>query len=180
MLTLSLPSVTTYTEEGGFEEHEDFKIRLEHSLYAVSLWESKWKKSFFNDKEGMTPTEFLYYISCMPISDDVPDRWWTRLTQAHLLKVRDYMLDPMTAATIKRGPTKPGRKRILTSELIYFRMATFGIPFETDRWNLNRLLTLLEIASIENSPKQKMDRKTAMAQQKALCEARRAEYNSRG
>lgn len=179
MLSILLPAIETYSEEIGFEVKNEMKIRLEHSLYSISLWESKWKKSFFHN-DGMSPSEFLYYITCMPISDDLPDQWWTRLTQKHIIQVRNYMVDPMTATTINNRCNRPGKKTIITSELVYFWMSQFNIPFECDRWNFNRLMTLLEVASIKNSPKQKMDRKTAISQQKAICEARRKQYGSKG
>lgn len=181
MLTIVLPETETYSEEDGFIVHDKAKICLEHSLYAISLWESKWKKTFFDERKGMTPGEFLYYITCMTVDDDVPERWWTRLNESHFEKVRDYMVDPMTATTIFRSKSQMGgRKQRLTSELVYFWMTQFNIPFDCDRWNFNRLMTLIEIASIKLGPQQKMSRQEAAAQQQAICEANRKKYNSRG
>lgn len=179
MLTIVLPELETYSEEGGFISYKKTKIRLEHSLYAISLWESKWKKPFFKN-EAMSPSEFLYYVSCMPINDDVPENWWIRLDEQKLIKIRDYMANPMTATIIYRQKKPGGKHQTVTSELIYFWMTQFGIPFECDRWNINRLMTLLEVASIKNSKQKPMSKKEAAAQQQAICEANRRKYNSRG
>lgn len=179
MLTIVLPELETYSEEDGFIVHEKAKIRLEHSLYAISLWESKWKKSFFKS-EAMSPGEFLYYVSCMAIDEDAPENWWIRLDEQKLIKIRDYMADPMTATTIYRSSPTTTKHQTVTSELIYFWMSQFNIPFECDRWNLNRLMTLLEVASIKSGPQKKMGKKESMRQQQAICEANRKKYNSRG
>lgn len=182
MLTITLPEIESYTETGGFVTHQEMKLRLEHSLYAVSLWESKWKKSFLDTLEkGMSPSGFLYYISCMPINADEPSgKWLARLTEDHLIQIRDYISDPMTATTINGRKLKPGKKQIITSEIIYFWMTQYNIPFECDRWNFSRLLTLIEVATIKSGSQPKMSQKEAMRQQQAICEANRRKYNSRG
>ena len=37
------------------------------------------------------------------------------------------------------------------SELIYWYMSQLGIPFECDKWNLNRLLTLIRLAAAKQN-----------------------------
>lgn len=152
---------------------------MEHSLYAIALWESKWKRSFFQ-KQGMSPAEFLHYISCMALDDNLPDRWWIRLGAKQLNDIQEYMIDPMTATVVKKAPSKPGPKTIVTSELIYFWMTQLNIPFECERWHINRLLTLIEVANVKMGPKKKIDRKAQLAEQHALNEKRKAQYGSRG
>lgn len=180
MLTISLPEVETYSEEEGFVVYDPIRIRLEHSLYAISLWESKWKKSFIETLEkGMSPSEFLYYIKCMSMDESLGD-WIIRLSSKNLIEIRDYISDPMTATTINRRNVKGGKKQIVTSELVYFWMTQYGIPFECDHWHFNRLLTLIEIASIRSGPQKKMSNKEIASRQQAICEANRRKYNSRG
>ena len=73
-----------------------------------------------------------------------------------------------------------GKKQIITSELIYYWMTALNIPFECQRWHLNRLMTLIEVAGIKNQPAKKMSKKDIAAQNRSLNAARRAKMNSRG
>ena len=45
-------------------------ITLEHSLIAISKWESKYHKPFLEEEEK-TPEELRYYIECMTITPNV-------------------------------------------------------------------------------------------------------------
>lgn len=179
MLTITLPEYETFSEEDGFVTHEKLRLHLEHSLYSISLYESKWKKAFFKN-EGMTPDDFLRYISCMPIEDDIPEKWVLRLDGGQLLKISDYISDSKTATTVNRSASSKGSSKTITSEIVYFWMTQYGIPFECDRWHFSRLMTLIEVASVKNGPQKKMSKKEVMLQQQAICEANRKKYNSRG
>ena len=66
----------------------------------------------------------------------------------------------------------------MTSELIYWYMTQLGIPFEADKWNLNRLLMLIRLAAAKQN-NQKPDAR-AFAQRAAMNQARRARTGSRG
>ena len=80
---------------------------------------------------------------------------------------------------IKNQQQKHSRE-IITAEIIYYWMIELGIPFECQKWHLNRLLTLVNVCSIKQAPAKKMSRRDAMAQQSQLNAARRAKYKSRG
>lgn len=93
------------------------------------------------------------------------------------MQIIRYIDDPMTATTISNMP--PGKKgqshiQVVTSEVIYYWMSALHIPFECEKWHLNRLMTLIKIASIEQEPPKKMSRGAAMDQQRAIMAARRA------
>ena len=83
----------------------------------------------------------------------------------------------------KDSPRKRSREQI-TSELIYYWMISFQIPFECQKWHLNRLLTLIRICSIKekqaNGKGTKMSRKDVLSQNAALNAARRQRMKSRG
>lgn len=184
MLTIEIPE---QVDECWDEENDEFlyttiappeTITLEHSLVAISLWESKWNKPFLDSKEK-TDEEFLDYIKCMtltPVSDDV----MKRLTTQNIKQIIDYIQAPMTATTFADDKKHHLNKDIVTSELIYYWMVELHIPPEFERWHIKRLLTLIRICEVKQTPAKKMSQKETMAQYAALNNARRKKYHSRG
>jgi len=179
--------IVTQANELYNEETNEFiyvkpqKIVMEHSLLSISKWESRWKKPFIS-KEQKTNDEMLDYIRCMTITPKVDYLTYANLTRDQIKAINDYINDPATATTIsdlRRNSVNSGRA--ITSELIYYWMTAQNIPFECEKWHLNRLLTLIRIANIENNPKkQKMGRRDIYNQNRALNAARRAKHNTRG
>lgn len=166
-------------KESRFIQKKPTVVKLEHSLKAISKWESKWKKPFLSNKE-VTREQTIDYIRCMEITNQVDSDIFNYMTPAQIEQVDAYIQDAMTATTINRkGPQRPSRE-VITSEVIYFWMIQHGIPPEYDKWHLNRLLTLIEVCSIKGGPQQKMGRKEQMAQQRALNAARQAKYKTKG
>ena len=86
----------------------------------------------------------------------------------------------MTATTFRDDPNNKGTKEIITSELIYFWMISFGIPVEFQKWHLNRLLTLIRVFNVKNQPSKKMSTGEIMRNNAALNAARRKHLNTRG
>lgn len=154
-------------------------LRLEHSLVSLSKWESKWKKPFLSNKEK-TYEETIDYIKCMTLTQNVNDTVYNLLDKDNIEKINKYIGDPMTATTFKEDPNKKGGREIITSELIYYWMISLNIPFECQKWHLNRLLTLIKVCGIKNQPPKKMSKKDVMSRNAALNSARRKQMNSRG
>ena len=180
MLVLKIP------EQEYFDEvHQEFvfcracTLKLEHSLVSISKWESKWKKPFLTDEEK-TPAEFLDYIRCMTINQDVPDEAYSLLGHENVKKIEEYIMDPATATTvIDRRKGRGGRGETPTSELIYYWMISNGIPFECEKWRLNRLLTLVKLCNAKGNPQQ-MSKQEIFAMNAALNKSRRAASGSPG
>jgi len=165
-----------------FVEGTETRLTLEHSLVSVSKWESKYHKPFLNE-ESKTAEEMLDYIKFMTIphlSSKFDDSVFLHLTQDNIKQIEDYIGDPMTATTFSNNQMRPGKKEVITSEVIYYWMVSYGIPFECQRWHLNRLITLVRVLGIKNAPPKKMGKRDIMAQNKSLNAARRAKYHSRG
>lgn len=155
-------------------------LKLEHSLISISKWESKWHIPFIS-KESHTEEQILHYIKCMTINQDVPDEVYEHLSVEDVKKISDYINDPMTATTISEVPgQKKSGGEIITSELIYYWMTALQIPFECEKWHLNRLLQLVAVCNAKNTPPKKMGKNEIMNRNKALNEARRAKYKSKG
>lgn len=170
-----LDGSTEFVTIGGYN------LELEHSLVALSKWESKYKKPFLSE-ESKTSEEILYYIRSMAIDPYVPDEVFSNLTNEHLKGVNEYINDPMTATWFNEKPQapKPGGEAI-TSELIYFWIAGFGFDAAVvERWHLNRLFTALRIANIKNQPEKKMSRAEVLADMRKKNAQRRAQFERAG
>ena len=102
-------------------------------------------------------------------------------TSKNFDEIGAYIEDSKTATWFSDENNRP-TSEIVTSELIYYWMTAFNIPFECQKWHLNRLLTLIKICSIKNQPKgaKKMSRSSIMKQNSALNKARRAKTGSKG
>lgn len=184
MLTINIPDREYFDEiTNEFIYVKGKSIVLEHSLLSISKWESKWKKPFPGyqpenvakiNNIKFTPEEFIDYLKCMCITQNVDERIFTYLPGDILYKIKAYMEDPMTATTFKKLPGgSRSSNKIVTNELVYFWMASYRIPFEAAKWHINRLLTLINIASVENAPKKKMSSKEVADQHRAVNAARR-------
>ena len=159
----------------------DCHLKLEHSLISVSKWESKWKKPYLtsiNSADQKTREQSLDYIRCMSINKVDPN-YYLCLTQEQISQITSYINDSMTA-TIIRNDKKRNTQEILTSETIYYYMITLGIPFECEKWHLNRLLTLINVCSIKSSAGEKMSNREILEQNKKLNALRRKKYSTKG
>ena len=155
-----------------FIETKDTTLHLEHSLMSLAKWESKWHKPFLDEKTEKTNEEMKDYIRCMTITQNVDPMVYESLTQKNIKEIRDDIDDPMTATWFNDKKPTQGRKKPVTAELIYYWMITLEIPFECEKWHLNRLLTLIRVCNIEGSPKSKMS-KTDIMKQNAMLNAQR-------
>lgn len=172
------------TEEGYDESSEQFVaassriLELEHSLLSLSKWESKWCVPFLSTN-SKTEEQTLDYIRMMYLRGEFPEDIWTKLEPKHYDQIREYIDAPMTATTFNDKKAKASRE-IVTAELIYYWMIALGIPFECQEWHLNKLLTLVKVCNIKNSPKQKMSAADSAQQRQQLNEERRRATGSRG
>lgn len=180
MLQIAVPGLESWDERTEeFVTGPDTIISLEHSLISISKWESKWHKPFLSNK---TPKgeELMDYIKCMTITPNVKDEIYNRLTSDNIDKILKYINDPMTATTITERSGSRRSSEIITSELIYYWMVAMQIPFECQKWHINRLMTLIRICGIKNQPDKKMSKRSTMQQNAALNAARRQKLHSRG
>jgi hypothetical protein len=180
MLTIVIPSAEQYDEEKNeFSTlNKEKTLQLEHSLVSLSKWESKWEKPFL-EKGEKTIEETIDYVRCMTITQNVDEDVYKFLTNENLRQIRDYIAAPMTATTFSLNE-KTINRDIITSEIIYYSMIALNIPFECQRWHLNRLITLINVCNIKNTPPKKMTRREAARRNFELNAARRKMLNSQG
>lgn len=183
MLEITIPA-----NEQWDEIHQEFinikeqKLKLEHSLVSLSKWESKWRKPFLSKKEN-TLEETIDYIKAMTITQNVDPITYSCLTDENIKTIKDYIEAPMTATSfannISQGSTTGGGA-VITSELIYYWMISLNIPFECQKWHLNRLLTLIKVCNVKNQPPKKMSRQEALLRNRTLNAERRKRLNTKG
>ena len=181
MLQITIPAIDMFDEQKQeFVSTTEQTLCLEHSLVSLSKWESKWHKPFLS-KEPKTNEETLDYIKCMTITQNVDPNIYLCLTRENIEQVNQYIEDPMTATWFSEESKRGGSSREqTTSELIYYWMIALNIPFECQKWHLNRLLTLIRVCNIKNQAPKKMSRRDIMSRNSAINAARRKKYNSKG
>lgn len=183
MLQIEVPEIELYNaEKDEFTYIRAQKLQLEHSLMSLSKWESKWCKPFLSNDEK-TIEQTIDYIRCMTIGPPASQEVYTMIAynQEVFKQIKDYIDAPMTATWFKeKEGTKKSSREIVTAELIYYWMIALQIPFECEKWHLNKLLTLVKVCNIKNSPSKKMPKKEVYSRNKALNEARRMKYNTKG
>ena len=180
MLQIKIPGADGWDERTEqFITLPDTTIVLEHSLISISKWESKWHMPFLG-KDEKTPEQISDYIKCMTITPNVKEEVYDRITRDQVESIMAYINDPMTATTISQREGRRVSREIVTSELIYYWMVALEIPFECQKWHINRLMMLIQICNIKNEPDKKMSRRSAMQQNAALNAARRQKAHSKG
>lgn len=180
MLKLTVPKQEFFNNKTNeFIEFKGQDLQLEHSLVSLSKWESKWCKPFLKN-EPKTNEELIDYIRCMTITQNVDPMTYYCLTAKNIEEINKYIEAPMTATTFYEPAGHGGRKETVTSELIYYWMIALHIPFECQKWHLNRLLTLINVCNIKNSPEKKMPMREIYERNRALNEARKKKFNTKG
>lgn len=182
MLQIIVPETELFNEKDNtFFTTERVQLSLEHSLVSLSKWESKWKKPFIGNKET-TEEEIRDYVRCMTISQNIKPDVYMCLTPQNLKDVQNYIADSMTATWFNEKNTKNGPKNgeAITSELIYYWMISYQIPFECQKWHLNRLLTLIRICGIKNQQPKKYSKKDLMSRNASLNAARKKKLGTSG
>lgn len=182
MLTIRIGDTEIFDENTNeFKEIKGQTLQLEHSLVSISKWESKWNRAFLG-KEEKTPEQILDYIRCMTITQNVKPDIYNYLTVDQIKTITDYIEAPMTATWFSEteGKGASNKGETITSELIYYWMIALQIPVEFQKWHLNRLLTLIRVCNIKNTPPKKMSKKDIMTRNRSLNEARKNALNTRG
>lgn len=180
MLTIIVPGPEVYDHSSEeFTTTDDFVLELEHSLVALSKWESKYEKPFLEAKDK-TGEEILDYIKCMVLNPELPEDLFSRLSEENFEAINAYLNAKMTATWFSEQPGAPRTREIITAELVYYWMTIFNIPFECENWNLNRLFTLIRICNIKSAKPKKMSRAEAAARQREMNAQRRAAMKTKG
>lgn len=184
MLQITVPEMELWDEvnEILIDEKEQ-TLQLEHSLISIARWESKWNKAFLSKREK-TFEETLDYIRCMTINPKVDPSVYRRLSSDNIEMINQYIDAPMTATYIlDEEDGGSGSRDVITAELIYYWMISYNIPFECQKWHLNRLLTLIKVCNVKTAaanPSHRKRKGVNLKNRARMNAERRARANSKG
>lgn len=180
MLHIEIPEREYFNDETSeFITLKAVELDMEHSLISLSKWESKWHKPFL-DSKNLTKEETLDYFKCMTVSNKKIDPIVFNTLPAEVIDQIDaYIEDSMTATWFADSGNHPSRE-IITSEIFYYWMLKLNIPFECEKWHINRLLTLIRVCSAKDAPKKKMSTSEIMERNRRINEERKNKMNTAG
>jgi len=179
MLKITIPPIEQYDEANDeFITSKEYVLQLEHSLVSLSKWESKWHKPFLS-KDAKTREESIDYIRCMTSTQNVDPDAYKFISAQNIAEVSAYIEKTMTA-TVFAQEKKTINREIITAEIIYYWMVSMNIPFECQKWHLDRLLTLINVCNIKNQSPKKRSRKDIMSRNTSLNAARKQTLNTNG
>jgi len=183
MLAINISAVEEFDEKSStfITTSEDFTIELEHSLASISKWESIYEKPFLSNT-AKSEDETIGYVLAMNLGPEIPQAILNQLRKPQYLnQINTYLNTKQTATWFGDAPLKAGQSReVITAEIVYYWLVELGIPFETQYWNFNRLLTLVKVINAKRTPPKKVGRREAAARQRQLNAARQAQYNTKG
>ena len=116
----------------------------------------------------------------MTVTSNVKPEVYDYLTTDNIDEIVTYIHAPMTATTVRDNHRSKINNEIVTSELIYHWMIELQIPFECQRWHLNRLMTLIKVRIAKTTKPKPMSKSEIMRNNAVLNAARRKRLNSKG
>lgn len=186
MLTLNLPSRKVWnSDKEEFEFSKEYNFQLEHSLISISKWEAKYRKAFLEQKK-FEPEEMYDYIKMMSLNRMPEEAFLLLINDKEcMMAISEYINNPMTAVYMSKeedGASKGKTRDKITSEMVYYWMTVNQIPFTCEKWHINKLMALIHVCGLKNSPpdKNKMSRSDLLKRNNALNAARRQKSGSKG
>lgn len=177
-------TITVGGEESFDEGSQKFvvvggtELQLEHSLVSLSKWEATFEKPFLS-KDAKSPEEVLAYVRCMAIDPKTPEEIFLQLDKTSYEEINAY-IDAKMSATWFSDKGAPPTREVVTSELIYYWLTVFNIPWEAQHWHLNRLFTLIRVCNIKSAKPTKMGRGEIARRNRELNAQRKAQLGTTG
>lgn len=182
MLKLTIEETLFNEETEKFVEVGPFTLELEHSLISLSKWESTFERAFFGPEPKSRHETFTYVMMMHQGDETIPTDILQAINPSHVAKINQYIDSKQSATTFGKMPKGPGPSEVVTSELIYYWLVAYQIPFDVETWHLNRLLSLLRICNIKQSGKKerKLPKHEVAQTYRDLNEQRKKEHGTSG
>lgn len=179
MLEITIPRTEMFDDKASkYVYVESETLTLEHSLIAMSKWEAKWGVPFFG-RGQKTKEQIVDYVRCMTVNKVKNPMVYTCLSTSDYSKILEY-IDSKQSATWFPEEQKGGPRETITSELIYYWMIACNIPFECQKWHINRLLTLVRVCQLKQQDPKKMSQNDMLRQRDKLNAERKARLHTKG
>ena len=179
MLEITIPETELFDGVKNFIYVKGQTLRLEHSLVSLSKWEAKWHKAYLSKKKK-TLAESRDYVRCMTLNQNMDPNVYLAITPTMLKQVDAYINESMTATTFHNRKKPGGHQETITAEIIYYWMICHGIPFECQKWHLNRLLTLINVCNAKSQKPKKISQSEQIAFNRKINEANKKKWKTRG
>ena len=180
MLTITVGGTDSFDEATqAFVTVDGVELQLEHSLVSLSKWESEFEKPFLGADEK-TAEELLAYVKAMTLTPEVPEEVFLKLDESNFTAINEYINAKRSATWFNEAPGAPKSREVVTSELIYYWLTVFNIPFEVENWNLNRLFTLIRVCNVKSAKPKKMSRNEIAQRNRTLNQQRKEQLKTRG
>lgn len=162
----------THSTKGGV-------MLFENSLVAIAEWESRTHKPYFKKNALADIGDLKLLLECMDRNQNGKELY-DELSDEQLAAIIDYLGDNRTATKISgQNPNSKTEvfggksEKAMTTEQVYARMFTLGIPIECENWNVNRLIMLIQVMGLEGSGGNTMSAAERNAFNRALNASRR-------
>jgi hypothetical protein len=185
VLVISIPLAEDFDDDTGvYTVTESFELEFEHSLVSLSKWEAHYEKPFLNNEEKSAEETSFYIEKCMLLTKNPPGGIFQKFSKKHFDEIQEYIKAKRGAEWFHEPPGAPGRKspsrQVITSKVIYGWLVALRIPFETQYWHLEELMTLVKVCNEQTKKPTKVGRQEALRQQAAINARRQAEMGTRG
>lgn len=171
MLQINVVMAEDFDESTNEFVEETWPLCLEHSLVSLSKWESEYEKPFLSGEEK-DPDEVMAYIRMMDLGPNTPPEVFENISNAQYMEINEYINAKRTATWFNELKKPSRNSQTVTSELVYYWMTSYEIPWEAQHWHLNRLFTLLKVFGAERSQHDKANKKTR-SERESLADQRR-------
>lgn len=182
MLTLEIPGMELFdAATSRFVTTEGTVVELEHSLAALSKWESKYQRPFLSGNEK-TSEEFWGYIQFMLITPGVSPEILSRFRKEQFDKIDAYINSKETATTFHLMPERKGRSEIVTAEVIYHWMVAYNVPESWEHRHLNQLFTFIRVCNAKNpnNKQRRLSQSEMSARNREINEQRLRQHGTTG
>lgn len=182
MLKLVITLSENWNRETEEFEYDRVELELEHSLAALSKWESKYEKPFLDDTPR-SGEELFDYISMMVLTPDFDPNILNFISEENMEEIQKYLESKQTATWFNEIKTAKKTTEKITAEIIYYWITSYQIPWEVQYWHINKLLTLVKVFNLKNEdPKNqpKRSRSEIAAERARINAERRAKYKTTG